>query len=182
MEAKQPKEIQTRRLRLVPVTPELSRLERIDRVALAERLGAEVPDNWPPEILADVQDYFDDLLTEHPDWVGWLGWYVLQREDSVLVASIGFHGPPDAHGQVEIGYSVLPQFQQRGYATEMAGALIDWALQQEGVRAIRAEVNDANNASLAVLKKLAFARLGPGTELGDSAYRLAPDDLEQIGP
>ena len=116
--------IDTARLKLIPATVALARAEIGDRSGFARLLGAVVPNNWPPEILADALPLFLGRLEAAPDQVGWFGWYALAASDSapVLVASGGFTGPPQA-GTVEIGYSVLPQFQRRGYATEVVVAL-----------------------------------------------------------
>ncbi|MER3514457.1 MAG: hypothetical protein C4310_08775 [Chloroflexota bacterium] len=56
----------------------------------------------------------------------------------VLVGSGGFKGPPHA-GAVEIGYSVLPQYQGKGYATEMVAGLVRRALKHAEVDRIVAE-------------------------------------------
>ena len=41
----------------------------------------------------------------------------------MLVAAGGYFGPP-AGGSVEIGYSVIPEARERGYATELVEALV----------------------------------------------------------
>src|SRR5512137_1070961 len=123
--------IETARLRLIAATVALARAEIADRGELARFLGASVPANWPPESLADALPQLFRWLEAAPDCIGWFGWYALAAGDgvaaSVLVASGGFKGPPK-NGAVEIGYSVLPQFQGRGYATEMVSGLVRWAL------------------------------------------------------
>jgi ribosomal-protein-alanine N-acetyltransferase len=81
----------------------------------------------------------------------------------VLVASGGFKGPP-GEGAAEIGYSVLPQFEGRGYATEMVGGLVRWALAQPGVVRVVAETEWANPASVRVLGKAGFVPAGVATE------------------
>ena len=97
-------------------------------------VGASVPDDWPPETLADALPVLLGWLEASPERVGWFGWYALAAVDGaaepVLVASGGFKGPP-VDGTAEIGYSVLPRFQGRGYATEMVGGLVRW---QGGVK------------------------------------------------
>jgi GNAT superfamily N-acetyltransferase len=49
-------------------------------------------------------------------------------------------GPPQDETS-EIGYSVLPQFQGRGYATEMVGVLVKWAMGRPGVTRVAAGRN-----------------------------------------
>jgi RimJ/RimL family protein N-acetyltransferase len=40
------------------------------------------------------------------------------RATGMVIGDIGFRGPPDAAGIVEIGYSVVAGRRRRGYATE----------------------------------------------------------------
>jgi len=85
------------------------------------------------------------------------------------VASGGFKGPP-RDGTVEVGFSVLPQFQGRGCATEIAGGLVQWALRQPGVARVVAETEWANPASVCVLRKAGFARVGSSASPGGARF------------
>lgn len=156
-------------MRLLPATLGLARAELGDRAEFARLMAARVPDDWPPETLADALPLFLQSLEEAPERAGWLAWYALAEEESapgwVLVASGGFHGPPQ-EGTVEIGYSVLPRFQGRGYATEMVRALADWALAQPGVVRVVAETEWVNPASVRVLARAGFVAAGAAAEPG----------------
>jgi RimJ/RimL family protein N-acetyltransferase len=166
----------TARMRLIPATVVLARAEMADRAAFAALLSATVPDNWPPDSLADALPWFLRQLEIDPERrVGWLGWYGLraaaEQEPAVLVASAGFKGPP-LDGTVEVGYSVLPQYQGQGLATEMVRALIGWALAQDGVRRILAETTSDNTPSLRLLGRLGFRTIGAGSEPGGVLFEL----------
>lgn len=155
--------IETARLKLIPATVDLARAELNDHRALGLLLRASIPENWPPQTLGDALPLFLRRLEAEPDQVGWFGWYALSACDPtglpVLVASGGFLGPPRM-GVAEIGYAVLPQFQGQGYATELVGGLIQWALGHLGVDRIAAETEWANPASVRVLNKAGFVRDG----------------------
>lgn len=160
--------INTKRLRLVPTSEQLTRAEMEDRNLFSELLGASVSENWPPENLADALPLFLEWIEAAPEQVGWFGWYALAKgevdhpgEDTrpVLVGSGGFLGPPK-EGEVEIGYCVLPQFQGVGFATELVQALTSWAFAQSGVTRIAAETEWANPASVRVLTKTGFTPSG----------------------
>lgn len=157
----------TPRLRLVAATVEHARAEIADRAAFAALLQAVVPADWPPETLAEALPLFLAWLEADPDAVGWYGWYGIA--DGVLVASGGFLGRP-RDGDVEVGYSVLPAFQGRGYATELVGELVRWALGQPGVARVVARTEWANPASVRVLRKLGFVETGPGDEPGSLRF------------
>ena len=82
-----------------------------------------------------------------------------------MVGHAGFHGPagtngPQAPGALEIGYTVLPPFRGRGYATEAVVALMDWARSEHGIAVFIASVSPGNEPSLAIVRKLGFAQTG----------------------
>lgn len=41
---------------------------------------------------------------------------ILHQADQVAIGGIGFHGPPDEAGMVEIGYNIIPAYEGQGYA------------------------------------------------------------------
>jgi RimJ/RimL family protein N-acetyltransferase len=177
-------EIRTDRLTLLAATPALAQAETGDRAAFAALLNATVPDAWPPEMLADALPWFAGQLTEDPTREGWLGWYGLLRnaDDSrTLVASGGFVGKP-SEGAVEVGYSVLPDYQRHGYATEMIGALVEWALAQTGVERVTADVAYNNEPSLRLLVNLGFALVGDGTKPGHHRFARHHGAVEAARP
>ncbi|HBO43085.1 MAG TPA: GNAT family N-acetyltransferase [Planctomycetaceae bacterium] len=175
--------IVTARMRLVPATVALARAELTDRAEFARLLSATVPDEWPPEILADALPVFLEWIEAAPDRVGWYVWYAMMRAPreardmladdvgDILIASGGFKGPPQ-DGTVEIGYSVLPRFQRQGYATEMVRALIGWAFARSDVTRIVAETTEDNTPSVRLLHRLGFVRTEPSVEPGHIRFSL----------
>lgn len=154
-------------MRLVPATAKLARMEVVDRARFAEDLGAVVPEDWPPELARDAIEWFAQQLEADPGRVGWMGWYgvMLDSGDPVLGMGAGFLGPPQ-EGTIEVGYSVLPSFQRKRYATEMVGAIVDWALSHPEVRTVYAEVDATNEPSLRLLQRLGFRECGAGRDPG----------------
>jgi [ribosomal protein S5]-alanine N-acetyltransferase len=73
---------------------------------------------------------------------------------------MGCKARPDEQGQVEIGYGIIPAAQNKGYATEMARAFVDWLQAQPGVRRVTAECRVDNPGSMRVLEKSGFLRVG----------------------
>ena len=71
----------------------------------------------------------------------------------------GFPGPPDSDGVAEIAYGIAPAYQSRGYATEAANALIDFAASDPRVKKIRAHTLAQTNASTRVLEKCGFTKI-----------------------
>jgi len=171
--------IATPRLDLIPSNLPLARAELWDRATFAALLNADIPADWPPESLAPALPLYLEWMTANPDAVGWHAWYALCREPPsarpILVGSVGFRGSP-RYGLVEIGYSVLPEYQRRGYATEMVAALVRWALTHPEVSRVVAEAIPANLASVRVLARSGFVPVGPGDEPGCVRFAYVPDD------
>ena len=159
--------LMTARLRLMPATADLIRLEIGDRTEFFAKLGvAPIPD-WPSPVLADVLSFFLLQLESHPSLVGWLSWYwiLTSSRGDELVGGGGFKGSP-VEGAVEIGYEIRPAHRRSGLATEAVDALVGWALSHADVECVMAETMFDNLASLALLRKLDFVHAGDGSEAG----------------
>lgn len=89
------------------------------------------------------------------------GFAICDPREGAVVGNLGFKGPPDADGAVEIAYGVVPAREGRGFATAAARAGLAFAREQGDVRTIRAHTLPERNASTTILAKLGFADLGP---------------------
>ena len=63
--------IEASRISLVPATPEMARAEIRDRERFARLLEARVPENWPPESVADALPPLLRWLEASPGRIGW---------------------------------------------------------------------------------------------------------------
>lgn len=88
------------------------------------------------------------------------GFTLIDRANGDTVGRCGFKGPPGTDGVVEIAYGMAPEHQGKGYATEAAAALTDYAFSQREVRVVRAHTLPEINASTRVLTKCGFRRVG----------------------
>jgi RimJ/RimL family protein N-acetyltransferase len=88
-------------------------------------------------------------------------WIAIHTLDQAVIGDIGFMGGPDQEGVVEVGYSIVPEYRNQGYATEMASGLIAWAFQEKGIRVVTAACLDDNFGSIKVLEKVGMHRLEP---------------------
>jgi [ribosomal protein S5]-alanine N-acetyltransferase len=143
--------IETHRLRLEPLDRELAALAPGDRAVAQRKLGAVFHDAWPSD---DLRDWLDSVAAGSP----FRPYAIVERATNTVVGDVGFLGPPDAKGQVELGYSIVSDRRRRGYGSEAAAAVMAWALEQAGVRAIIAECEATNTASIRTLERLGFQR------------------------
>ncbi len=61
---------------------------------------------------------------------------------------------------VELGYLIREDFQKKGYATEVCQAIVDYAFSELGKKRIYAQVDEKNEISKKLLKKLGFEYKG----------------------
>lgn len=117
----------------------------------------------PPPLFGEDLPMFRDRMAETPGELGWWVWLIARRDDGRAVGVCGLGGRPDDEGVVVLGYSVYPDFEGQGYATEAARAVSAWALAAPGVSRVRATVPMGNPASLGVARKLGMSRVGTET-------------------
>ena len=150
-------EIQTERLRLIALA--LSQLELyVDApYQLEQELGFSVSRDI---VTAPLRRAIDMKIRkmeravelEHPWYTYWL---IVITDNPYGAGLAGFKGLPNARGEVEIGYGIDPAFRNKGYTTEAAKGLIDWAFQDPRCSSIVApDTKKANIASNRVLEKL----------------------------
>jgi ribosomal-protein-alanine N-acetyltransferase len=161
-------------LRLVAITPQMLLADRDrDHAKLSEMLCARVTIEWPPaEWEPHVYAFILKQYEEQPQTVGWHRYVLLcdgLRRTRTLVGALGAHPQPER--EVEIGYSTLPAFQRRGYATLAARALTEWLLQQESVNAVCACTYPRLSESIKIMERCGMSYAGDGDEPGTVKYR-----------
>jgi RimJ/RimL family protein N-acetyltransferase len=146
--------------------------------ALSDILMASVPDNWPPELYDRESLKYSLRQLEDPAEQCWSSWYLLsgQGEKREVLGICGFKGRPDQRGTVEIGYSILSQFRNQGFATEAVERLLGWAFSHQSVAEVCAETLPHLQQSIRVMKKNGFSFTGAGSELGVVRYAVQRPD------
>ncbi|MFS0689692.1 GNAT family N-acetyltransferase [Sporosarcina sp. 179-K 8C2 HS] len=135
--------IETNRLKLIACTPEF--------------LSTISPEDY--EIRDHVKGHVAELQNDESQ-LGWGVWFVVDKETDTIIGDIGFKGKPSEDHTTEIGYGIVPSAQNKGYATEAVGALIEWAFAFGEVKIVIAECVEENSASIKVLEKLGFRQIG----------------------
>lgn len=178
-----PFHIHTERLDLIPATLEILEADRDDRQNLARLLSATVPGSWPPPLLDDeTLGAFIQMVSEKGDPL-FAAWYWVLDDPAVggrvLIGTGGTASSPtagDAGDTVLVGYSVLDEFQGRGYATEAIRHLIPALFSLPNIRQIEAATYPDLSAPIRVLEKNGFVRAGEGFEEGTVRYVLKKPD------
>jgi len=149
--------IQTERLDLVPLN-DIQLRQYLEQPDLLEReLGMQISREI---VTADVQRAIRMKLSkmahvEKDQFVWYTYWLLVIRFVPFGAGLIGFKGFPNQNGEVEIGYGIDKGYQNKGYTTEAAQAMIAWAFEEPSCRSITAQnTKKWNLASQRVLLKL----------------------------
>lgn len=150
--------IETSNLKLVRC--ELSHFEAYlrDKLELGSLLGVAIPEGWPYFPWAMPRGYA--MLKKDPSLLGWWTYLFIYPEEGTLIGSGGFKGVADNGGMVEIGYEIAPQYRKRGFATEAARGLVDYAFSHSHVKVVDAHTLPERNASAQVLEKVGMKYMG----------------------
>lgn len=157
--------LQTPNLRMVSWTSQLAYEAIHNKEKLGLLLGTRIPCGFPNE---PVRKYVLpsklknlELDSTYGQWSG----IIVHKADNIVIGSMGFKSPPDQLGNVEIGYDIIPEYQSRGYATEMAEAFIRWAFDETPITRVTAECLASNMASIRVLEKAGMRQLDPNDNM-----------------
>ncbi|EFG65274.1 GNAT family N-acetyltransferase [Streptomyces sp. SPB074] len=94
-----------------------------------------------------------------PGAPGWFQYAVEERATGLLVGDVGVR--LDANGmQADLGFTLAPAAQGRGYATEAVRAVLGDLFERRGLRRVSAECDLRNAASARLLERVGFRREG----------------------
>jgi RimJ/RimL family protein N-acetyltransferase len=85
---------------------------------------------------------------------GWVQLSVEERDGGRLVGDVGLSPADDEPGVIKVGYTITPERQGRGYATEAVRALIAYAFDELGAEVVRAYASARNLPSIKVAEKV----------------------------
>lgn len=134
--------------------------------------------SWDVDYSDEAADAFMAEMTTAAAWRPGEWFQVAVEHDGVLIGDVAFWLDP-ARPAAEIGYSLHPDHQGRGYAGEAVAALLA-ALGAGGITRVEAGCEPENVASQRLLERSGFSFVG--VEDGERVYRLAIDGDSTRGP
>jgi RimJ/RimL family protein N-acetyltransferase len=142
--------IQTDRLVLTPLSP-------ADAGSLfAYRSLPEVAryQGWEPATVKDTVDFIAALGSIEFDSPGtWFQLGIRSRQSGDLIGDLGVHFLQDGE-QVEIGFTLDPSYQGRGFGSEAVAGLLDHLFGTLRKHRVIASVDPRNTPSLRLLRRL----------------------------
>jgi len=142
-----------------PITTERLLLRR-SRPQDAERIAAYRSDpdvhrfqGWDRTDPEGIRAEIEQMASRRPGEPGWVQLSVEERSSGEFVGDVGLSPAAGEPGVVKLGYTVAPEFQRRGYATEAVRALIAYAFETLGADVVRIYADGDNVASHRVAEK-----------------------------
>jgi RimJ/RimL family protein N-acetyltransferase len=136
----------------------LRRPQSGDEAGCRERLVAAYATRHKP-LRAAIADAFGIFMIEHWERYGFGFWIVELRASAVAIGNCGVKyvgaAPavpwPREPSQIEVGYSLVPDFRRCGYAAEAVRATLKAAFAHLNVDSIRGRCDPANEPSASVM-------------------------------
>jgi len=112
--------------------------------------------SWRPSNIEEIEEFITKNAAVQPNTPDtWLQAAVCLHEGQ-MIGDIGIHFMDE--DQVEIGYTLSPEFQGNGYALEAVKAVIDCAFFEWKKHRITASVDPDNTQSIKLLEKIGFRK------------------------
>ncbi|MCZ6673775.1 MAG: GNAT family N-acetyltransferase [Verrucomicrobia bacterium] len=118
-----------------------------------------------PISIKPICDFLDsaDLLKRVPkellplakNRLPWTG-YLVFTGDETLVGMCAFKAEPSEQKDVEIAYFTFPEYERKGYATDMARLLVSLAKESDETEIVFANTLRTENASARICRRLGF--------------------------
>lgn len=112
---------------------------------------------WRPKDEREVRNFIREQRGLTPGLPGhWFQFGIIEQQSGNLIGDCGLHTPLDAPDSVEIGITLRAEQQDRGYASEVLLALLDYSFETLGMRTVRARTHPDNIRSIRLLARCGF--------------------------
>lgn len=135
--------------------------------AFLKAYGFQVADGYMP--FEGALQYILNEMQSSQLWHPWLPYLFIFYPDQALVGLGGFKAVPNSKRTVEIGYSVAPDYQSRGFATSAVRQFIKIAFESKLVDCVCAHTLAEPNASARVLEKCGMTQVSELVDPEDGA-------------
>ena len=122
-----------------------------------------------PEI-CEYQSFMPKNISEAGDFISripsspnipdtWFQLAIVNKNENTLIGDIGIHFLED-NAQIEIGYTLAPSYQGKGYAIETLKAVLNYLFSDLKKHRVTASVDPSNIKSIRLLEKLGMRKEG----------------------
>lgn len=87
-----------------------------------------------------------------------INWAITTTDDDTMMGIIGLFVIKKEHFRAELGYMILPEFQNKGYISDAIALAVDYGFSTLGLHSIEAIIDPGNTASEKVLQRNDFVK------------------------
>jgi len=110
--------------------------------------------SWGTKSVDDLQSHISGLTTAAPGTPGLWHQVGILLPPAQLIGDCGFCVLEHERRQAELGITLAPEFQNRGYATEAVRALLEYLFDTLGKHRVFGSVDPRNRSSIRLLQRV----------------------------
>ena len=154
--------IETERLKIIPLTyQQLIKYVKCDNLLELELNLKQTSRTISAELYEAIENtILPNMADESKNYIYSTIWIAFLKTENKIVGDICFYGEPNENGEIEIGYGTHSGFYNQGFMTEIVRGIIEWAKIHKKVKSIIASTDNTNLASIKVLEKNNFYKMG----------------------
>ena len=116
---------------------------------------------WGPNTVEDTKKFVSDMVaqTEEKDRYKF-DFAICLKKDELLIGGCGIRRESQSSCVANLGWAINPEFQNQGFATEAARALMKFGFEKLSLAVIYATCDTRNTASFKVMEKLKMHNAG----------------------
>lgn len=116
--------------------------------------------SFVPKKIEDIEGFIKKCPKEFNIQGTWFQLGIILKDCQTLIGDIGIHflDTELENRQVEIGYTMNPKFQNKGYATEALVEIIDYLFTSLNKHRVTASIDPTNTPSIKLIEKLGFKK------------------------
>ena len=122
-----------------------------------------------------ASEYIQHKIISQQQRLGYSTYTMIRKEDQRKIGTCGLYDREGVEG-IDIGFALLPEYENQGYALEASQRIVDAAFSEFGLSSLHAITVKANRGSQNLLHKLGMTLQGPVQIPGDTSdlllYRL----------
>jgi RimJ/RimL family protein N-acetyltransferase len=116
--------------------------------------------SWVPESLGEVQQFIARMREQEFGAVGWYQIAIALQNTPGIIGDLGIHILESEPRIAEIGITLAPSFQSKGFATEALKAVLSFLFIDMHKHRVIASVDPRNTASMKLMERAGFRQEG----------------------
>jgi len=110
--------------------------------------------SWKPENIQEIEDFIKSMSEIHPNIPGtWFQMAICIKETGKIIGDTGLHFFETNFMEAEMGYTISPDFQRKGYGIEAVREILNYLLGKLCKHRVFASVDPENKPSIALLER-----------------------------